>query len=367
MKNIEDMLDDVLDRYLELPHDARRLELNAQAVKLADQAKDSYWMLVTRADYAFEIVASGDAPKALPVCAEFDALLKQYPDVLESREETFYSLQVAEIAMSLFEDIPQIPLEQCQSLLDDFWNKVKKYQTGERLWYQYAMTFYKYLDKEKAKEYYQKFLDTPRDMVSDCEACEQDSAVSFALYLEDYPQAMKLAQPILNGQLSCLDIPQQTYATLADNALNHGNLKEAKQWIPPLVQIARRNKGDLDYIGIMIRGLAYTDLPLGQRLLQEHIGWTIHLWNQNTLLSFDIGAWVLCHELGKQQDTVNFVFPKEFPLWQQNGQYKVSELENWFSKEAIDISLRFDKRNGTDYFMKRIHIVEDQTEKGMSE
>ena len=39
-----------------------------------------------------------------------------------------------------------------------------------------------------------------------------------------------------------------------------------------------------------------------------------------------------------------------FPLYQENGQYKIAELFDFYYKRALNTAEKFDERNGTDYY-----------------
>ena len=52
--------------------------------------------------------------------------------------------------------------------------------------------------------------------------------------------------------------------------------------------------------------------------------------------------------------------PDAFPLkFESGGQYRISELAEWFTADLTELAARFDARNGNDFFQRRIGGVAD--------
>ena len=48
------------------------------------------------------------------------------------------------------------------------------------------------------------------------------------------------------------------------------------------------------------------------------------------------------------------VWPRELPLFQEEGVYDVDELIQFIRKQADELAEKFDVRNGNDYYKERI-------------
>ena len=42
-----------------------------------------------------------------------------------------------------------------------------------------------------------------------------------------------------------------------------------------------------------------------------------------------------------------FLLPRDFPLWREDGRYRVADLASWFERQVRDLEARFNARNGT--------------------
>lgn len=78
-------------------------------------------------------------------------------------------ISVTMLASSIARRLPQIPLEQCKSLLAEFRDQVRAYGLGERLWQCHAGEFAMMTgDLTALEEHLERFRAAERDDVSDC-------------------------------------------------------------------------------------------------------------------------------------------------------------------------------------------------------
>ena len=103
----------------ELPHSPQRVELCLEAVAVAERLEEPSEQLAGRFDLAYAYIFGDDPAKALPVCAEFMQLHQENPGELGEAEGDAV-ISVAMLASSIARRLPQIPLEQCKSLLAEF-------------------------------------------------------------------------------------------------------------------------------------------------------------------------------------------------------------------------------------------------------
>ena len=61
-------------------------------------------------------------------------------------------------------------------------------------------------------------------------------------------------------------------------------------------------------------------------------------------------------ELAKQQKsgTIKLELDNSFPFYSENGVYKIEELKKDYYNKAKEIALKFDQRNGTNYYQKEL-------------
>lgn len=61
--------------------------------------------------------------------------------------------------------LPQISMEQWETMMEEFYRWVKRYGIGLRTYWWQMTRFWRYVDREKAYEYFQRFWKTGRDGV----------------------------------------------------------------------------------------------------------------------------------------------------------------------------------------------------------
>lgn len=174
--------------------------------------------------------------------------------------------------------LPQIPLEQWQELMQQFWLLVKRYHVGLRTYWWQMCRFWQYIDKEEAFKYFEKFWKTGRDDISDCRACERSYAVHMSLLIGDRKSADTYAKPMDDGRLwFCHDTPHIYIFAYLEDAMNRGDLREAERRARNLYGKSDRDRNDLSYLGAVLRCWAFTDLDRGVELIQKRLEWTFNM------------------------------------------------------------------------------------------
>ena len=344
-----EMLRELHRRYHNLDYTPQRAAVNREYVALADQLARPYEQASGRYDLAWAYAMGDDPAKALPVCAEFFALLEQHPRIL-GEDTARFSVCAAMIAFYVATCLPQIPLEQCTALLEQFRQQMRKFGLGERLWQMHACHFRLMTgDREGATEHLARFYAAPRDQISDCAACEAGNAAEFLLKLGRREEAMKLVQPVLERRLTCEQQPWSVLSVLIHDALDRGELETARGYGRRLTLRRLQSPGDLPWAGAMMRleagdgGGRWSDPGKLTRCLT----YVMDLWDQNLLFRLYLGAAAYCGRLSREQGTVRLTLPPKFPAYQESGLYDCSALAQWCRDQAGDIGRRFDARNGT--------------------
>lgn len=89
-------------------------------------------------------------------------------------------------------------------------------------------------------------------------------------------------------------------------------------------------------------------------LLEQGITWSVGVWDQDLLFDFYRGAGEFCEKLAENEETVSLGQPDSFPLYQKDGIYPCLDLARWFREQAEAIAQRFDRRNGSDYYGRKL-------------
>lgn len=336
---------------------AEKMNALLTAIKQADEAEDHFYRMLLRYDYACEATFHDDPPKAMPVAVEFSTIFEEHPDVLGPDGREMY-LMIMQMAVDPVVSLPQIPISQWEAMMEEFRGLVKRFNLGHRVYWWQLCHFMIYLDKQKAFEYFQRFWKTGRDALSDCRACERCYAIRMYLLMEDEENAAVHAKPIKSRHIRfCSDTPHLMLLAYIEYAMDHGDLKTAIPYARELKRIGHRDRGDLSYIGAVLRCFAYSDLETGIQLMTEAFPWTVGMWNQKMVYDFYKGAWTVFHQLSKQKDSILLELPEQLSCYQSDNIYSTKEMEQWIYEQTNKIAKRFDQRNGTDSFHKDLELA----------
>ncbi len=345
-----------------LPQGGPQMSALTDAIRQADEAGDHYWRMLLRYDYACQATFHDDPPKAMPMAAEFAPIFEEHGDVLYERSAEgapeMY-LMITQMGIDPIVNLPQVPMEQWEELMQRFRALVQEYHIGLRTYWWQMCQFWQYVNKEQAFIYFRKFWRTGRDGLSDCRACERSAGVRMCLLIGDRAAADEYAKPMEAGRIwFCKDTPHRYWVAYLEDALNHKEMNRAKVYANKLYRKADRDRNDLSYLGAVIRCWAQTDdLERAVALAVKRLAWTLGMWDQKKLYDFYKGAWVCFRELAKSSDSAELALPEAFPLFHAGGIYAPQELADWFYEQASQIGAAFDKRNGSDYFAKDLALA----------
>lgn len=102
-------------------------------------------------------------------------------------------------------------------------------------------------DKDTAQANYQLWQDHLQnedlnDLMDDCPACEQHDKVLHAHFIGNYEKALQYAKPLLSGELSCADVPHETYPAILDSLIQHQQFAKAKKLLPIAIHTISQHK-----------------------------------------------------------------------------------------------------------------------------
>lgn len=362
--------EDLAEAIERLPQGKPQVDAYLDAIQQADEAGNPYWRLMFRCMYVYEVTFRDDPPKAIPVAAEFCALFDECGEAFRKNSQEGANemhLMIMQMGIDPIVYMPQIPMEQWEKLMDEFYRWVKYYHIGLRTYWWQMARFWQYIDRDRAYQYFQKFWKTFRDSLSDCRACERSYAVQMELMMGNREAADAYARPLELGRIRfCDDTPQLYLLAYLEYALNHGDMSEAQKRADALYCKGNRDKSDLSYIGAILRCWADTDPERALSLFAERLEWSIGMWDQKKVYDFSKGACVLFRRLARVQQTANLELPQSFALWREDGVYSVEALADWFLTQAESIGRRFDRRNGSHYFDEDLSVALTVLESGQN-
>ena len=343
------------EQYRELPHSPQRVELCREAVAVADRLEEPSEQMIGRFDLAYAYIFGDDPAKALPVCAEFMRLHQENPGELGEAEGDAM-ISVAMLAGSIARRLPQIPLEQCKSLLAEFRDQVRTYGLGERLWQCHAGEFAMMTgDLAALEEHLDRFQAAERDDVSDCAVCETGAMAEYLLALGRRTEAVALVEELLEKQEFCEEQPWKLLSILTDDALERNDLQEAERFSAAMVIQPIKAAADLRRVGTLLRMKgASGDWKDGSKLLKKALPWTANFWDQELLFYFYLGAASFYQAYSAEHTEIKLPPVPGFTDCPENGLYDCAALARWFWKRAEEIGGRFDRRNGSSNYRERL-------------
>lgn len=332
-----------------------------EAVRLADAHQDIEWGLKARESLIQSAHYSGHADKSLVAFSWILAQIDKNP-AYEDRYLSYDVMWVYKWIANSLTDFPHISKNQILDILGDMERRYKErglsMRAVERIRYSIAEEFEW---EEKKEEIFQRWLSLPQDGSQDCKACETDFMMDHYLFhREDLEQALEIARPILEGDLSCASIPESTHTTLMMELFHAGRLEEADKMQRQSQGYATKNADTLYEAGKHILFLTLTDqIPRAIQIFEKMASAAVKSQEVSNRHSFIRGSRILflrIRELGRQK--VKLRLTSDFPvLCDEQYQYDVQALGEWFSQEAERVADLFDVRNGTSYY--RDELKED--------
>ena len=268
-------------------------------------------------------------------------------------------ISVTMLASSIARRLPQIPLEQCKSLLAEFRDQVRAYGLGERLWQCHAGEFAMMTEDLAAlEEHLDRFQAAERDDVSDCAVCETGAMAEYLLALGRRTEAVALVEELLEKQEFCEEQPWKLLSILTDDALERNNLQEAEHFSAAMVIQPIKNPTDLRRVGTLLRMKGVSgDWKDGMKLLKKSLPWTANFWDQDLLFYFYLGAASFCRAYSIQNLKIKLPPVPGFADSPADGVYDCAALTQWFWSRAEEIGARFDRRNGCPNYERQLWAV----------
>ncbi len=348
-----------------LPRGKQRIEAFEDAIRLADGAKDTYWQLGFRSNYAGEVYLQDDPPKCIRAAAEFGPIFEKAPQEIQRNSALVEAyLMVTQLGVDVMQSLPQIPMTQYEALLEQYNLLTKRFGMGRRTYFWQMHNRWEYADPGRALEYMEMAWKTPQEGdYGNCTACEYSWAVVQYVRMGRLEEARRYAEPLETYRFApCENSFQRIWAAYLEAALDRGDLEEAVPLAQKLYKKGNRIRTDLRFIGPVLRCWGMTNFDRGLSLFSRRLEWALGMWDQKMVYDFNKGACVLFRRLAGERQWVTLKLPCEFPLWREDGRYPVKELADWFLTQTQDIGRRFDRRNSSRYFEQDLAAALGQCE-----
>ncbi|PTL78938.1 hypothetical protein [Vitiosangium sp. GDMCC 1.1324] len=253
------------------------------------------------------------------------------------------------------DEFPHISRKQIEGALDDVEQCFAKSGAGQRavlkLRYQAARDMG---DEALAESLWARWVETPRDHLTDCRACELDDELDHHIDQGEYAVALQKARPLLEGRSACAEVPHLTLGSVLYPLFKLGRLEQARDSHLRGYALVQRNREFLATMGDHLEFLTLTgNVERGLKLFERHMGWALEHASHRDRFTFHSAALALMERaLAEKRERVVLSLPRAFPLYSPGDAYETRALRGWLAAQAEGIAAKFDSRNGTDRFHK---------------
>ncbi len=349
----------------ETGHGKPALEVLRQAIQAADRHQDIRYMFAFRIQFCRESTFYGDGMELMVTFPELLALADKYPDQPGDRRYVFryeaeHVMWVYKWILDNCMDFYQISLEDCKKFLEDYRQRCVRMGLSLRNYYSTMYGFYWQIDREFSEQCFHKYEKLPRDGHSDCRACERNMEIKFYLDREDLKKAEKLAADIESFRLTCgarekksawlrMKIAYMNYY------MRHGDYETAQGYAK---LVGRHFSGETEYEcwDDFLVCYAHTNIGKALNIYKSHWKEWMGLRCPMDAYEADKSACLFFKELQKARkgSTVKIHYDSSFPLYREDGQYQIADLQEFHYRRAKDIAEKFDCRNGTSYYVDKL-------------
>ena len=340
-----------------------RLNAMRDAIHDADRQGTLSWQFWFRYDYIRESVFCGDRYYALIMFPELLQLYDDHPELQEDPNISWSMLVTFKWIMEATEEFPQISRQEIDRYFRLYRQRLQEQGYSLSSYYMKRSMIYLHIDKNIAARDFFRFLEEPLDSMSDGKALCYNYRVEFYLSLGEEENAIEAARPIFERRLKAYCLPHSTQHKFCRYYLYRGEYDKAAEYAR---QFERRVDGDpfdLHQIGTLVSLYSVTDPEHAVQIFNRNFPLCNDSKNPWMQMHFLIGAVHLFDALAKKGLSAQAVqVPKDSPAYPAVCENDLTGLSAHFYRTAKALTDQFDKRNGTDCYLRRLRHFRDQQE-----
>ncbi len=347
---MSDDIETLMKQVWDLDPSPLRLELLERAVALADAAGDIETAFEIRDELIDEATFLGHPEKLLTAFSWCLGQCDRNPEEFDEAELLWkYKWAVANLR-----EYPQISRQQIEETLADMAERLRRNGASQRtIYHRRAMLAVGFGDEAMLGENLPLWKKHRRDWLSDCLACEKDSEVDVLAFQGDDAGAVRAAEALFKGRLSCAEIPHKTYGHVLLPLVRLGQWERAaechKTGYPKV-----RGTSNYNFMESIAEHLIYLaiagDSAKSLKSFERHVRQGL---SAPSLLDryffFRAATLVLRRAAATGKPSRKLKLPEDFPPRQESGQYLLADLAAWFEAEARKLAAAFDTRAGNTY------------------
>lgn len=209
---------------------------------------------------------------------------------------------------------------------------------------------------ESAVELFRIGNDQPRDALSNCQACEIDSSVYYYAFFKDDQVSLETAQPLLDKQRTCQDVPKRTYGKIVCPLIRLGLLDDAaKNYTKSMRQISGKPKFLMAITNQLIYLVRVRELSKAANVIDKHLHLaSTSVYDHTRFHFFKAAALAFEAMAAKSPRKRKLRIPQSLSCYQGSDSYSTADLATWFQTEASQLATAFDARNGTGQYVTEL-------------
>ncbi|MDI1466034.1 hypothetical protein QEZ54_34170 [Catellatospora sp. KI3] len=249
---------------------------------------------------------------------------------------------------------PEMPLERTQAVLDDMQRRYQSAGHSLHAVYAYRHSVAYHLGDTVLADHWFRMWDTaPRDRLSDCAGCDPSSKVYHHAWRGRDTDAIAVAQPALDGHLTCAEQPHGILTSLLLPYVRTGQLELARDAHRRAYRALAQNKSELGRVATHLEFCGLTGNEVrGLELIERHLPWLDEAPEPKTEMEFAAAAALVLRHLVEGGQG-------ELPVRRAAGPVAAAELLAQLRERAEGLARRFDARNGNTYQSGRIAALMD--------
>lgn len=338
-------------------HGKRRMEILKQAWMEADAEGDYRNRVYYRIEYVNDAVFYDDTMMLYVVFPEYLKLYDEYNATLGNERFTFDVMWDYKWVIGNSNQFYQISVEQMELFCKDFKSRYQLNGYSLSAYYRSRYDFYYNIDKNRASEEFEKFKEEKRGEMSNCLACDRQCMVDYYLRMQEEDEAIRYAQDLFSGVLTCHEIPALTYGSFMLLHMQKQEYEKAEEYCNKLKRCISRLRLFTELIGKILMFYSTTDPSQALDYYKKNYGWYETNKNPYYKFYFAVGASMLWKKLVENKKVIRMKLGRDFPLYEEGSMYHTIALYEHYFNEAKDIAKKFDERNGTEYFMELLECA----------
>ncbi len=356
-------------QYREMEHGKARMAGIRAAIEAADEHKDISYQIYFRTQFCEESTFYGDDLDMVVMFPEILSLADRNPDAPTTQFNSGYRnsydhvLWIYKWLLEDCESFYQISMEDCQRFFEDYKRRCIAFGYNLRPYYEYIYSFYDCMDDPRSDEAFAEFYRLPRDGNCNCKACERNLEIEYYLKRDNLEKAKELSKEIENYSLICsAKEKNRAWLRLKKHFLHYylrhedyGKFVEYSR----LLERYMNGEREFECWDDFLKGYACVDIGKALKIykkcwkdwMEERCPADIYENNKSACIFF--------RELKKVRkgNFIKISFDTDFPLYQENGKYRIEDLYQFHWKRAKEVAEKFDARNGTNSYCKGLEEI----------